>query len=296
VEKNIRKIKVEPYLYIIPSVVIILFIYLFPVVKTVMNSFYRKGGAVDVYVGLQNYYYTFFRDSLFWISISNNLKLLLGVPILTLFGLLIASLLYQQIVGWKLFRIVLLIPYILSITVIGIVFDYILRLDGVLNSVIKAVHLELFALDWIGNPKIAMYSILGVVIWKELGFGIILFLARMLSVDTSVYDAAKVDGASWMRTFVNITIPELKNVIIFYIIINVINMLSWMFNYIFVMTRGGPVNSTYILEYYIFRYAIRFRQMGLASTIAVILFVIALIFVILQFIVRSKALREEGVY
>jgi len=180
--------------------------------------------------------------------------------------------------------------------VVGIVFDYILRLDGVLNITLEALYLNALSQNWLGNPRIAMYSIMGVVIWKEMGFGIILFLARMLSIDTTIFEAARIDGASWFRILFRITIPELKSVIFFFVIINIINMLSWMFNYVFVMTRGGPMNRTFVLEYYIYRLAIRFRQFGMASALSVILFIIAFVFVFLQFIIRSKAMKEEVVY
>jgi ABC-type sugar transport system permease subunit len=262
---------------------------------TIKNSFYRLAGGKQVLLGFQNYRYLLLNDNIFQTALLNNMRLLIGIPLMSMLALVIASLLYQQIRGWKLFRIVKLIPYILSITVIGMIFDYILRINGLMNSILRSLNLGFFAWDWLGNPDIAIYSILGVVIWKELGFGVILFLARMLSIDPSLFEAAKVDGASWFRTLVSVTIPQLSNVIAFYVIINVINMLAWMFNYIFVMTRGGPVQSTYVLEFYIYRLGIRYRQMGLASAAAVILLLIALLFVVLQHFIRRKVLVLEDV-
>jgi ABC-type sugar transport system permease subunit len=296
ITKQKRREKIQPYLYILPSVAVILFVYFSPMMRAVNDIFYRISSGKRTFVGIGNYAYLLIKDNIFWIALLNNLKLLMGIPVLVFGSLIIAALLYQQIIGWKLFRIMLLIPYILSITVVGIVFDYILRLDGVLNITLEALYLNALSQNWLGNPRIAMYSIMGVVIWKEMGFGIILFLARMLSIDSTIFEAARIDGASWFRIFFRITIPELKNVIFFYVIINIINMLSWMFNYVFVMTRGGPMNSTYVLEYYIYRLAIRFRQFGMASALSVILFLIAFMFVFLQFIVRSKAMKEEVVY
>ena len=291
-----RREIIQPYLYILPSIAIILFVYFSPIMRAFNDSFYRISSGKRIFVGIGNYAYLLIKDNIFWIALFNNLKLLMGIPILVFGSLIIAALLYQQIIGWKLFRIILLIPYILSITVVGIVFDYILRLDGVLNITLEALYLNALSQNWLGNPRIAMFSIMGVVIWKEMGFGIILFLARMLSIDTTIFEAARIDGASWFRILFRITIPELKSVIFFFVIINIINMLSWMFNYVFVMTRGGPMNRTFVLEYYIYRLAIRFRQFGMASALSVILFIIAFVFVFLQFIIRSKAMKEEVVY
>jgi len=296
ITKQKRREIIQPYLYILPTIAIILFVYFSPIMRALNDSFYRISSSKRIFVGIGNYAYLLIKDNIFWIALFNNFKLLMGIPILVFGSLIIAALLYQQIIGWKLFRIILLIPYILSITVVGIVFDYILRLDGVLNITLEALYLNALAQNWLGNPRIAMFAIMGVVTWKEMGFGIILFLARMLSIDTTIFEAARIDGAGWFRIFFRITIPELKNVIFFYVIINIINMLSWMFNYVFVMTRGGPMNSTYVLEYYIYRLAIRFRQFGMASALSVILFIIAFVFVFLQFIIRSKAMKEEVVY
>lgn len=290
---RISKRNIIPFAYIFPVFAIIIFVYFYPIFETFRNSLFKITSVDKSFAGLDNYYFLFIKDSIFRTSILNNLKLLLGVPILTFLALLVASLLFQQIYGWKLFRIIILIPYILSITVIGMIFSYILRLNGLLNTILDFLRLNFAALDWIGNPKFALYSVLAVVVWKEIGFGIILFLGRMLSIDTSIYDAAKVDGASWFKTFFLVTIPELRNVIFFYISISIINMLSWMFNYIFVMTKGGPVHSTYILEYYIYQMGIRYRQMGLASTAAIVLLAIAMIFIVIQYLARKRIMIGE---
>lgn len=282
------KSRLMPYGYIFPAVAIIALIYFYPLFKTIQNSFYKITSMSTSFAGVDNYIFLFTKDNIFKIAILNNLKLLLGVPILTFLALIVASLLFQQIYGWKIFRVIILIPYILSITVVGMIFSYMLRRSGIFNGFLELLKLNFAALDWLGSPKVAIYTVLGVVIWKELGFGVILFLGRMLAIDNSIYDAAKVDGASWFRTFFHITIPELKNVIFFYVSISVINMLSWMFNYIMVMTKGGPVNSTYVLEYFIYQMGIRYRQAGMASTAAIILLAIAIVFIVLQYIARKR--------
>lgn len=286
---------VAPYLYIAPAICFILFIYFYPLLRTIRNSFFRFSAGTGTFNRLGNYAFIFFKDETFKVAFFNNIKLLLGVPVLTILSLLIATLIYQQVKGWKIFRIIKVLPYILPITVIGIIFNYILRLNGLLNTILRGIGLDSLALDWMGNADFAIYSILAVVIWKELGFGVILFLARMLSIDPSLYDASKVDGASWLRTLFNITIPELINVIVFYVIINIINFLSWMFNYIFVMSRGGPIHSTYVIEFYVYRLGIRYRQMGVASSAAVILLLLSMVFVILQYFVRRRLLRDREV-
>jgi ABC-type sugar transport system permease subunit len=131
-----------------------------------------------------------------------------------------------------------------------------------------------------------------VVIWKELGFGIILFLARMSSISEELYDAAKLDGAGWWQQMIYVTVPQMTTVIEFYIIVNLITMLSWVFAYVLVMTKGGPGNSTWVLEYFIYQKAFPYSQMQIASAAAVLLLIFALLLMFLQARLRRQV---EGV-
>lgn len=281
-----------PVLFLSPAMVIIGLIFLYPVGRVLCDSIFRINGAERELVGLQNYL-QIFQDKLFWTSVFNNLKLFLCVPVLVFLSLLFAVILFYRIPGWKVYRILLLVPYILSITVVGIVFDYLLREDGVINLVLNQIGLSSLARPWLGDSATALYAIMLVVIWKELGFGIILFLARLLSIEESVLEAARLDGAGVWATTRNILLPELKSVLSFYIILTLINMLSWMFNYVFVMTRGGPQNSTYIMEYYIYQMGIRYRQYGMSSALAVILLLFALILTLIQYQVKKRLNTDE---
>ncbi len=288
-----KKGKKTPYLFVAPSLFVIVMVFLYPVIKVIWDSFFVTNGKEAVFAGVGNYI-KIFSDDLFWVSAWNNLRLFLCVPVLVALSLLFSIILFYRIPGWKIYRILLLIPYIMSVTVVGIVFDYILREDGLLNAILSGIGLSGICRAWLGETSTALYAIMFVVVWKELGFGIVLFLARLLSVDESVIEAAKLDGATPFSITRYILLPELKSVLSFYIILNLINMLSWMFNYVFVMTRGGPQNSTYILEYYIYQMGIRYRQYGMSSTLAVILLVFAMILVLLQaFAKKGFSVEEE---
>ncbi len=280
-----------PMLFILPSLFIVAGIFLYPVIKVLSDSFFLINGADRKFIGLQNYR-QIFTDKLFWTAVTNNLKLFLCVPVLVVLSLLFAVALFQRIPGWKVYRILLLIPYILSVSVVGIVFDYLLREDGLFNQILQKAGLGGLSQPWLGQTDTALYAIMVVVVWKELGFGIVLLLARLLSIDESVLEAARLDGAGILKITRYILLPELKSVLSFYIILSMINMLSWMFNYVFVMTRGGPQNSTYIMEYYIYQMGIRYRQYGLSSALAIFLLLFAMVLVFLQQQVR-KCLEEE---
>jgi ABC-type sugar transport system permease subunit len=176
--------------------------------------------------------------------------------------------------------------------VVGIVFSYILQANGVFNLILRSVGLESLAREWLGSSATAIWAIMFVVIWKELGFGIILFLARMSSISEELYDAAKLDGAGWWQQMIYVTIPQMTTVIEFYIIVNMITMLSWVFAYVLVMTKGGPGNSTWVLEYFIYQKAFPYSQMQIASAAAVLLLIFALLLMFVQARLRRQV---EGV-
>jgi ABC-type sugar transport system permease subunit len=133
-----------------------------------------------------------------------------------------------------------------------------------------------------------------IVIWKELGFGVVLFLARMSSISEELFDAAKLDGANWFDQLWNVTIPQIATVIEFYVIIELITMLSWVFAYVLVMTKGGPGSSTWVMEYFIYQKAFPYSQMQIASAGAILILVFASILMFLQARVRRRVEVMNG--
>lgn len=267
-----------PYLYIAPAIFIIILVIVFPTVDIIVNSFFTMVGGKEVWSGINNYVMTF-KDDLFWTSILNNLRLFASVPFITIFAILVAALLYDKILGWRFYQSIVFTPYILAIPVVGIVFSYILQYKGILNTFLIDIGCKGLVRDWLGNPNLAIWSIVAVVIWKQFGFGVVLFLARLGSAPVSLYEAATVDGAGWWQKLFHVTLPQLATVIEFFITINIINMLSWVFDFVFVMTGGGPVNSTYVMEYFIYQkaFAGSLVSMGEAAGVIVLIFAIGLI-------------------
>jgi ABC-type sugar transport system permease subunit len=269
---------IVPYLYIAPAIFIVILIIVFPVVDIIINSFFTTVGGKGVWYGINNYVMTF-KDDLFWTSILNNLRLFASVPFITIFAILVAALLYDKILGWRFYQSIAFTPYILAIPVVGIVFSYILQYKGILNTFLIGIGCKGLVRDWLGNPSLAIWSIVVVVIWKQFGFGVVLFLARLGSAPPELYEAATMDGAGWWQKLFYVTLPQLATVIEFFITINIINMLSWVFDFVFVMTGGGPVNSTYVMEYFIYEkaFANSLVSMGEAAGVIVLIFAIGLI-------------------
>ena len=286
--KRKRKIgRLAPYLYLLPTFIVLIVVIVIPIIYVIVQSFYTTFANETVFVGLRNYRLAF-EDELLMIALKNNLKLFLCVPVLTVLSLAIASLLYNKMRGWRFYRSVIFIPYILAIPVVGIVFSYLLQYNGVINTMLRAAGIDGQAMDWLGDPNLAFPSVAIVIMWKQIGFGVVLFLARMMSIDRALYESADVDGATWFQKFVHITIPQTKSIIEFYVIITLIEMLSWVFNFIYVMTAGGPGNQTLVLEYLIYKKAFGGGDFNIAMAISVVLLVIASILIAIHQIVMRK--------
>jgi len=283
----------QPFLYLTPMGLVILFVYGYPLIRVFDFSMRRIRGASGPFIGFANYRFVL-RNPIFQEAVKHNLFLLVGVPILVIIALIFASLLFEQLRGWKFYRFSLFLPYIMAVPVIGIVFSYMLMLNGSLNEILRFLHLDFMALDWIGSPKIALKSILAIIIWKEMGFGIVLFFARLMSVSEEIFDAAKIDGANWWQTLWYITIPQLQIVIEFFAIVSIINLLSWIFAYVYTVTRGGPGSSTQVIELWIFNKVARGAPnpgMGAAASVILFLATMVLIFTLLR--LRMKVGEEE---
>ena len=278
------------YLYLSPALILIALVFIYPIIDLVRRSVTKVVDGVTTWDGFIAYENAL-RDPIFWTSFSNNLRMSLGGSILVTLSLVFSSLIFQRERGWRTYRSLVFIPYVLAIPVVGIVFSYILQGNGVFNQILRSLGLDSLTREWLGSSATAIWTIMFVVIWKELGFGIILFLARMSSISEELYDAADLDGAGWWQQMRYVTIPQMTTVIEFYIIVTMITMLSWIFAYVLVMTKGGPGNSTWVLEYFIYQKAFPYSQMQIASAAAVMLLIFALFLMFLQARLRR---RTEG--
>jgi ABC-type sugar transport system permease subunit len=275
-------------------VLFVLFIYGYPLVKVFDFSFRRIRGISGPYIGVQNYSFLF-KYPIFREAVLNNFQLFVLIPVLVVFALLFAFVLFGEgIRGRRFFQVTFFLPYILAIPVVGIIFGYMFTLNGVVNEILSALGLRILAIDWLGDPKYALWTLMIVIVWKEVGFGVALFLARLMSVDASLYDSAKIDGANWWQQLLFITIPQLRTIIEFFVIITVINMLSWVFAYSYTITMGGPGWSTLVMELYIYNKLARSQipNPGTASAASVVLFLITTVLIVLSIRLRRRLTEE----
>ena len=284
----------RPVPYLLPAVAAIVAIFAYPLARLVRESTQQSYGGITTDVGWSNYQFVL-TDSDFITAVTHNLLLLICVPVLIVLSIFFAILLHETARGRWLYTTVLFLPYVLAVPVVSVLFNYLLQLNGGVNTVLRAFGLGVLAQDWLGSETWALPSLMGVIVWKELGFGIMLFYARTLSLPNELWEAARVDGAGWWRMHWHITLPQLRNMIEFYAVVESITMLSWVFAYVYVISSGtgGPGTSTLVTELYIYKNAFGYgtNNLNLASAASAVLFIGTVILMFVNFRVRRVELH-----
>lgn len=285
--------KIEPYLYLAPATVLVILVFLYPIVDIIRTSLLQNNPNGIKTFGFTNYKLVV-QDPVFWQALGNNGKLLLSVPILTVLSLVIAILLFEHVRGWLVYRGIIFMPYILAVPVVGTTFVYLLGLNGIVNTLLHAAGLGFLVQDWLGSVKWVLPSISVVIIYREMGFGVVLFLARLMSLEKEILEAAEIDGANFWQKHIYVTLPQLSGVIEFFVVVELITMLSWVFAYVFTMTGGGPGFASTVMEFYIWKHAFAFRSPGIASSLAVVLLAVTTVLIVLQLRLRRRSLEETA--
>jgi ABC-type sugar transport system permease subunit len=276
-----------PFFFLLPALIMLAVVFVYPLVYVIKYSFY--GGSIGnlTFVGFSNYV-NIIHDSVFLIALKNNLRLLVTAPITVTLAIAISLILYEGIKGWRWYRIIVFVPYIIPGTVVGLSFSYLLQQSGILNSVLILLHMPALALDWLGSTSLSILSVGGLLIWSQLGFAVIALTAALLSLPQEVNEAATVDGATRWQKQRFVIIPQLKNTIQFLLVLQVINALAWVFPYVFTLTRGGPGNSSMVMDLFIWQYGFSLGSIGYASTAAVYLLALSAVFIYLYSRVRRN--------
>jgi ABC-type sugar transport system permease subunit len=291
--KKIAKYDKNAVFYIAPLFLVILFIYGNSIFRVFWYSAIKWDSIIPTSIfNFPANYLEAFKDRHFIQVLSNNLIIIvLTVFLVTILALFFAQFIYLRIFGYRVYRYLFFLPVIIPNMVVGIVWTFFLHPNGPINTIFSKLGLNFLNVDWLGNIKFSLYGVIITIIWKEVGFALILFLSRLSSVDPQLYDAAKVDGANDFQTLRYITIPQLSAVIKIFIVLEVIGLLNFLFSYIWAMTRGGPGFSSTVMEYYIYALTFVFKKFGTASAMSVILFVITSILIFAYF---AFSKNEEG--
>jgi ABC-type sugar transport system permease subunit len=276
----------EPLIWIAPALLVAVGIFVYGLFALIQAAVQDGAGN---FIGTENLSLTI-DDPVFRTALGHNLRLLLAVPVLIGLSALIAALLLEAVRGWRWHRAAVFLPYLLPIPVVGVIFGVLLQLNGPLNVTLRSIGLGALAQDWLGQTDWALWTLTAVIIWKELGLGVILFLARLLALPTEMLEAARLDGARFWRLHTRITLPQMGGVLAFYAVIEAITMVSWVFNYVYVISNGtgGPGTATQVTELYIYQTAFQFEARELASAAALLLFVVTLALVFLFFRIQRR--------
>jgi ABC-type sugar transport system permease subunit len=287
-----RRTTLVALLSLLPLILILLTMRVYPIAVAIARSFTNWDGIYQSdWIGLRNYI-EFISEGPFLMILRNTLVLLLNVPLQVFFGLLIALLLYEKVMGWKFFRSVIYTPQIISAVIIGYLFRIFFGFRGPVNIILKAIGLESMAIEWFGNSFTALAVIVISISWYGIGWQAIVMLGGMSSIDPSVLEAAIIDGANyWQRAF-RVMFPMIIRVIEFGVIASGVWTLTQLFPFLHVMTRGGPGYETTTLDYMIYLKSFGFSfgiNYGMACAIAVILLFIILVLTSLEMLVSRRA-------
>ncbi|MEO3428732.1 sugar ABC transporter permease [Pelagibius sp. CAU 1746] len=281
--------RLEPYLYVTPLVALLLFVFGYPVAKMVEFSLKMVRGIDGPWVGFQNFKLVLGQD-LFWTSVGHNLQLLLAIPVLLGLSVFAAALLNEQPAGWKMMRSIVFLPFILAIPVVAVIAKQMLQFDGPVNETLRGTGLEGVALDWLGSPDVALFTLASVITWREAALGTILVLARMMSIDESHTEAARLEGANWWQRLRHVIVPQSWSVIEFLGVLGIITMVSAIFAYVYMIGggRGGPGTSTMVLELYVFNALTRMSLPGIAAAVCIMLLAVCLVVMVPYFVFRRR--------
>lgn len=266
------------WVWVLPAVILLLVFVYYPIVDNFRLSLFSWNAfsTRPAFVGLDNYTNAA-TDPIFWRSLWNNvlyavISLIFQVGFSVVLAAILEEVVHQRLRG--LLRTIYFIPATISITVAGILFSFLYNPQiGLLNRGLAAVGLGSLAQDWLGSPHTAIFGIISMSQWQSVGYTAVLFIVAIQRIPRELYEAARVDGASHLRTFFSITLPLLREMTTLVVILTLSGAFL-VFNEVMVMTAGGPSNSSQVLGTWLYHNAFLADNMGYASAIATVIFVI----------------------
>ncbi len=281
-----RKLRdyLSAYLFLAPYLLVYVVFLLIPVFWSFWLSL-RQGGllAPTRFVGLNNFI-AVWSDALFRTAVRNTLYYtVLVVPLAMVLSLTLAVLIHRMRPAWQTgVKVALFLPLVCSVVALSIIWSAIFSAtrEGPLNSLVGLFGIP--PQNWLGNPRLVIPSIVGFEIWRGYGFWVILFLAGLDAIPLELYDAANVDGASGWQTFWFITLPLLRPTILFLSVMGLIWNFQ-LFDAVYMLTNGGPANSSATVVWYVYRNAFHFEQLGYGATMGVLLLIVILFLTLIQF-------------
>lgn len=273
-------------LAVLPALLVVVGFSAYPILFALFISFTRTNGIRFEWRWFDNYI-QLLSDPIVALVFVNNLKFLIAVPLVIFIALLVSVLLFERVRGWRYFRVIFFLPNVLSVAVIGILFRTAFGYYGPINQLIGVFGGEPIQFFTDGNTAIAIIVI--ALIWSGFGFQSLLLLSGLTAINPSVFEAAALDGAGWWKRLWYITLPNIRRILGFVFIINVLYTFTSLFGFVFVMTAGGPGFDTTTIDYLVYLRAFSSSNLGSGAALAMCLFVFIAILTVLQ----SKVFRIQ---
>ena len=282
-----------PYLFLAPALLMLGLTVFYPALQALYLSFteYDLLSAPE-WVGLKNFR-ILMRDELFWRSFWNTLIYLVGVvPPLVFLPLGLAILVNQKLKGIQWFRVMFYTPVVISMVVAGIAWKWLYDSNGLLNQGLKAIGWA--AVGWRTDPKIALFAVMLVTIWKGLGYYMVIYLAGLQSISADLYEAAAIDGSDGIQKHWDITVPLMRPYLLLVGVISAISATK-VFEEIYVITSGGPNNASNTIVYYVYNQAFQQLRISYGCTIGLVMFLIILVLSIVRVGVQRMTGNESAI-
>ena len=282
-----KRRNIEALAFTVPALMILGVFVFYPLVRNIIYSFqsFTLSSVTKEWVGLKNYA-TLLSDKIILTCLKNNiLYALISIVIQVGFGLVLAAVL-EDVAFRKLaptLRSIYFIPTVISMTVVCLLFDFVYNPQmGLLNSFLEMIGLESLTKIWLGSKKTAMYAIIAVSQWQSTGYVAMLFIVAIQKIPRDLFEAAEVDGASKIKQFFYITVPQVRQMFFVTMILTVSGAFT-VFNEPYILTSGGPGTATMVLSLHMYQTGFVKNNMGYASTIAMLIFVITAVLSSVQF-------------
>ena len=275
---------VSAYIFMSPTIIILAIFLVLPILLAIALSLYKVqplGEISYAFRGWKNFVRVT-QDERVAIALKNTIEyVLIVVPIQTILALGLALILNTQIKGKNIFRVLFFLPTVTSSAVLTLIFMWICNSNGLLNNFLAFIHLPTY--NWLGDSKVALKAIMLMNIWSTAPLFMVIYLAAMQDIPENLYEAATIDGANWFDKFIWITLPFLKPITFFIIVMGIIGTFQ-LFDqsYIFSRGSGGPNNSTLTVVLLIYQYAFKNLDMGYAAALALLLTIVIMTVTLMQ--------------
>lgn len=276
--------RLTPYWFLLPALLILSLTVFYPALQAFYLSFTQFEYDLTqppLWIGFKNFQRLWF-DPVFWQTLRNTLLYLVCVvPLLVALPLGLAILVNQKLRGIRWFRVAYYTPVVISMVVAGIAWKWLYADNGLLNQLLKAIGLSEAGIPWLTSPQWAIFSVMVVTVWKGLGYYMVIYLAGLQTIPQDLYEAAAIDGSDGVKRHWHITVPLMRPYLLLVAVISAISAIK-VFEEVYIMTQGGPRNSSKTIVYYVYEQAFQDLEMSYACTIGLVMFLMILALSVLR--------------